>query len=468
MSSSLLRSRNTVKIVSKTHSFSYASSSSIANGSFARRVSSGSGKHTLVSFQSFSAVASEEGRDVSVKQDSNTPPSQPRALPTRHSRHHAPPVAPVNVLDVEHDKIVSSIPGTLIAFNPQNLHQTKKEEYEHALLESFQLSQHIEYILRGYSAQISPSSIVHLQAKKKPIETKKVSNQDDVYQVINKMIKLVERIEEEGNVYVELRSKYRVQLAQTSSQTATIEGEQEGVDSSSNINTDSSTNAWKISQLIKSYGAAPGPTITMYDLILDAIAISMPHCKDGAQELSLLEKSRDIYVRALERFELDQKAEMTELNAASCPTTMTFNAMIRAAANTKNSKKDERVRDVAMENAFFAFNAMHHHPVVPRNSATYAYMLQMMNAHFPVGEMRGHIAVGMWEKCLQDGVVDENVIQSMMEFGDNKSHGEMFDGWFLKSIKSVWNPKERNGFGFPVSWGEHRRLRRFDKRLDVY
>jgi hypothetical protein len=49
-----------------------------------------------------------------VKQDSNTPPSQPRALPTRHSRHHAPPVAPVNVLDVEHDKIVSSIPGTLI------------------------------------------------------------------------------------------------------------------------------------------------------------------------------------------------------------------------------------------------------------------------------------------------------------------------------------------------------------------
>jgi hypothetical protein len=361
---------------------------------------------------------------------------------------------------------------TSLAFNPQNLHQTKKEEYEHALVESFHLSQQIEYILRGYSAQISPLSIVHLQAKK-PIETKNISNQDDVQDVINKMIKLVERIEAEGNVYVELRSKFRVQLAQTSSHTTAIEEreeeeQEEGVDSYANVNTDSSTSAWKISQLIKSYGAAPGPTITMYDLILDAIAISISNCKDSATELSLLQTSRDIYVRALERFELDLKAEMTELNTSSCPTTMTFNAMIRAAANAINSKKNEQVRDFAMENAFFAFNAMHHHPVVPRNSATYAYMLQMMNVHFPVGEMRGHIAVGMWEKCLQDGVVDENVIKSMLEFGDNKSHGEMFDSWFSNTIKSSWNPKERNGFGFPVSWGEHRRLRRFDKRFDVY
>lgn len=462
MSGSLLRSRNAVKIVGKSHLLPYASTSSITNGSFAQ-VSSSSGcdKHSMVLFQSFSAVPSaEEG--VSAKHDSNTPPvQQPRTLPTRHSRHHAPPIAPVQVLDEEHDRIVSSIPGTLLAFNPQNLHQTKKEEYEHALLESFHLSQQIEFILRGYSAQISPMSIVHLQAKK-PIETKKISNQENVHEVINKMIKLVERIEQEGNAYVELRSKFRVQSTQTTSH-----GD-EGVDSSASANTDASTNAWKISQLIKSYGATPGPTITMYDLILDAIAISISNCKDSAQELSFLEMSRDIYTRAVERFELDLKAEMIDLNISSCPTTMTFNAMIRAAANASNSKKNEQVRDVAMENAFFAFNAMHHHPVVPRNSATYAYMLQMMNVHFPIGEMRGHIAVGIWEKCLQDGVVDENVIHSMIEFGDNKSHGEMFDTWFTKSIKSVWNSKERNGFGFPVSWGENRRLRRFDKRFDVY
>lgn len=114
MSGSLLRSCNAVKIVGKTHLFPYASSSSIANGSFAQisSSSSGCGKHSMVPFQSFSAVASaEEG--VSTKQDSNTP-QQPRALPTRHSRHHAPPVAPVQVLDEEHDRIVSSIPGTLL------------------------------------------------------------------------------------------------------------------------------------------------------------------------------------------------------------------------------------------------------------------------------------------------------------------------------------------------------------------
>lgn len=112
MSTSLLRSRNAVKIVRKTHPFPHVSSSSIVDGSISRAVSAG--KHSVVvPFQSFSAVPlAQEGG--SVKQDSNTPPSQPRTLPTRHSRHHAPPVAPVNVLDEEHNRIVSSIPGTLI------------------------------------------------------------------------------------------------------------------------------------------------------------------------------------------------------------------------------------------------------------------------------------------------------------------------------------------------------------------
>jgi len=113
MSTSLLRSRNAVKIVRKTHNIPHVSSSSMVDGPIARAVSAG--KHSVVPFQSFSAVAlAEEGGGGSVKQDTNTPPSQPRTLPTRHSRHHAPPVALVNVLDEEHNRIVSSIPGTLI------------------------------------------------------------------------------------------------------------------------------------------------------------------------------------------------------------------------------------------------------------------------------------------------------------------------------------------------------------------
>lgn len=351
------------------------------------------------------------------------------------------------------------------AFNPQNLHQSKIEEYEYALSETFSLSQHAEYLLRGYSSLISPHSIVHLQAKSSLPFTPPQQNthKDEPMSIINKMVKLMERMEQEGNAYVELRSKFRAQLVRATAASS------EGQDGSSSNNPDSSSHAWKISQLVKSYGAPPGPTISMYDLILDAIAITIADCGDDTKkELSLLQTSRDIYFRALERFDLDHKAGMMEINRASCPTSLTFNAVIRAAANVKNRSKDEHVRDVAMENAFFAFDAMHHHVITRRNSATYAYILQMMNAHFPVGDTRGYIAVGMWDKCLQEGVVDENVIRSMMDFGDGKPHGNMFDSWFLMNIKGVWNKDERNGFGFPVSWGENRRIRRFDKRLDIY
>lgn len=63
-----------------------------------------------------SSAAQEKGVNNEIKMYSShdAPPSAPRTLPTRHSRHHAPPVASWEVLEKEYDRIVSSIPGTLI------------------------------------------------------------------------------------------------------------------------------------------------------------------------------------------------------------------------------------------------------------------------------------------------------------------------------------------------------------------
>ena len=38
-----------------------------------------------------------------------------RLIPTRHSRHHIPPIAPINILHDTTDKIIKSIPGTLFS-----------------------------------------------------------------------------------------------------------------------------------------------------------------------------------------------------------------------------------------------------------------------------------------------------------------------------------------------------------------
>lgn len=282
-------------------------------------------------------------------------------------------------------------------------------------------------------------------------------------EIIEKMIQLLERMELEGKTYVELRSKYRSQLARVSDAPNVKDDDDSKNDD--NETTDSDTeapDAWKMNSLITNYGAPPGPTIAMYDLILDAIAVSIPSSNNDDDALSLLQSSRKLHMRAIERFELDRKAGMEGLNESSCPTPATFNAVIRAAAI---ETEDERVRDTAIENGFYAFNTIFHHTVVPRNSSTYKYVLDMICAHFPPSEMRGNIVAGIWEKAVQDKVVDLNVYESMTKIGIEE-HGELFDGWW-KGVQAKFD-KDLNGYGFPISWGKNKKLRRFDKRNDTY
>lgn len=424
----------------------------------------------------------------------------PRDLPTRHSRHNKPPVAPTDSLNVECQKIMDAPPGTLFVYNSKNLHQDKVTEYEQGLMECHVLQQKVEYLLRGYSSMI-PGSLVHSQSSHYHQEqtTKPTSSYDEV---ILKMIQLVERLDLEGKAYVELRSKYRSQLAHVSShssqqhsssqssQTPFETNHQDDIQQPSqghdNDNLQSNQNkeveddddetefiidettdnhAWRMNALILHYGAPPGPTNAMYDLILDAIAVSVGSSNNA---LAMLEHSRNLYNQSLQRYELDAKAGTDALNPESCPTAATFNAVIRGAAKAAvlRAHNDEQVRDYAMENAFFAFNAMYHHPIVHRNAATYRYMLEMMEAVFPVGAMRGNIAAAMWEQAVQDKVVDLSLFEVMKRFANASSHGEMFDVWW-KKVEGKF-VKDVNGHGFPLVWGRNKNIRRYDRKSDTY
>ena len=347
---------------------------------------------------------------------------------------------------------------TPAAYKSKNLELSKMEEYEEAVSDSYSLQQKVEYLLRGYSSML-PGSITNEISGKAP------SGEINADEIIKKMVKLLKRIEQEGNAYVELRSKLRSQLARVSESN---QSDSEYNDSSSSdseedndeTNTDEDANdAWRMNALVRNFGAPPGPSAAMYDLILDAIAVSITSSNNP---LELLHISHELYSKSLERFDLDSKAGVDSLNPSSCPTTMTFNAVIRAATYPTDN---EEVRDRSMENAFLAFNAMYHHPVVNRSSSTYRYMLDMMNVHFPAGEIRGNIAAGMWEKAVQDKVVDTGLYESMKKLG-SVEHGQLFDNWW-KSMEDKHNP-DVNGYGFPVVWGKNKKLRRFDKRFDIY
>lgn len=305
------------------------------------------------------------------------------------------------------------------------------------------------------------------------------SNGDEI---IEKMRTLLERMEAEGKTYVELRSKFRIQHAKTTKQSKKVDKSSmfsvagvdvdmydddvdvdtdDDTDSDSKGEGDSDADAWRLKSLISNYGTPPGPTVTMYDLILDAIAVSISSSKDP---LSLLKASRELHSRAIQRHNLDVKGGVDGLNPTSCPTAVTFNALIRGAVSVSGTKSDE-VRDYAIENGFFAFNNMFHHDVVHRNSSTYKNLFDMISGHFPVGAMRGNIAAGIWEKAVQDKVVDLSVFKAMSNLG-NLKHGQIYDEWW-KKVEGDFK-QDANGYGLPMVWGKNKNVRRFDKRFDTY
>ena len=59
-----------------------------------------------------------------------------------------------------------------------------------------------------------------------------------------------------------------------------------------------------------------------------------------------------------------------------------------------------------------------------RNSATYAYLLQTVSNCIPPSLSRGNIAFGLYHKaCVQEGVMDANVIKAMRSIGGYKEDG---------------------------------------------
>jgi len=439
-------------------------------------------------------------------------------IPTRHSRHHIPSIAPVTILNDATQEILNSTPGSLFAYDSNNMNRTKQQEYEAGLEVSHYHTEHLEYILRGYSSLISNSiTQIQYQSKAKQINKnmnmnmiqnqllEKTNNNDpskvdmDEMEIVENMIALVHRMEEEGRVYVQLRSKMRSQLALlhqnrhnhddsgSSSNNSSSSSSNSGSTSNSN-NSDSDSSgtsddedieestkqAWQMTRLISNYGSPPGVSTPMYDLTLDAISniISKSTTSTTTTTLSLLYQARTLYATSLSNHKLDVDQKLEDMNIKCIPSAATFNTLIRISNNVDMNlvpeELQDEVRDVAIENAFLAYDAMGHHKIVERNNATYFYLLRVVNKYFPDCVTKGNIMVGLFDKCLSEGVLDENVLHCMMEDVNSKDCGNDFDNYIQNRLKDKVDFDVKNGFGLPMKFGKNKKSRRYDKRLTVY
>merc|ERR1739848_737024 len=104
------------------------------------------------------------------------------------------------------------------------------------------------------------------------------------------------------------------------------------------------------------------------------------------------------------------KGELSYGSIYSRHTHMTFNAVMRAVASVPYDGKDDELRDIAVDTAFSAYDAMYNHSGtgIKRNSATYKYMLEVVAKFLPNSPSKGNIAYALFHKArFEDAVLDE-------------------------------------------------------------
>jgi len=513
--------------------------------------------------QPFSALAQESDYDD----------EQP-LLPTKHSRKLPPPVCPPSHLRSEVEAIFDAPVGTLIAYSKSQTGELKsaEEEMADAYYAADSVVQRVEFILRGLNSMISSESYVSRSLETGAMSLDEgeggaggdIMTKQDCFRA---MIDLLSRIQEEGDAYDELRKRIRSQLttstdptnsdssSSSSSSDSDDSDDEEGVsekdeeifnewsgglnermrevgfkvrqnsDSSSTSVNDASDADEEVSQEDYQFGASPGLTVHMVDLVLDALACLCEEeygSKSSSSSVDLVQlmgkdaspppaMGKDLLDTVLHRHWLDggdiglsaeakatavgqgigigsgtgagslsNSSPSTNFDVRTCPTAMTFNAVIRIASNfdpkahaeavekynilngegssqrsSNGADKDnlkqqqEMLRDITIDAAFSTYSRMKfcsaltlralkdstknatsrsavkrqaklvaEGALTGRNSATYAYLLQTVSNCIPPSLSRGNIAFGLYHKaCDQEGVIDENVIKAIRSIG---------------------------------------------------
>jgi len=344
-------------------------------------------------------------------------------FPTAHSRSLPPPVCPPTHLRSEVESIFDAPVGSLIIYRKSEVSSEVKsveEEMADAYYAADAVVQRVEYIMRGMNAVINNDSFVSKSVRKNEMALKdevgggELMAKDECFRA---MLDLTERMAMEGQTYEELRTRIRSQILDPSAVEDSSTSDSSSSSDSDNDEelskvaadeADKSFDKWAESmeenmskagisnfkrtktddkeddEPVKNqeeyqFGATPGTTTHMYDLVLDSLAcLCQEQSEKGASAfaeilevmpkgLSPPELAKEILDEVLNRHwkdggdigvgnggsdnsmdtigkgvgsgagtgagNLADQDLSTEFDIRTCPTPMSFNAVLRITAN---------------------------------------------------------------------------------------------------------------------------------------
>ena len=374
------------------------------------------------------------------------------SIPFRHSIKAPPKVLRHQSKELQQftEQLLTASPGALYQY--QDSHTTR----DHAWKAAESTVQLAEYVLRGHASWI-PGSIYY----------KKTKNNEDsaptltVAQHVAQMQAILTRLQQEGQVYMQLRHERLAQKFQ----------ERQAVAAAA-MNMEEGAEVPTLADTTKQF-APPGPTVGMYDVLLDSMAVTTTTSTDAEPATTTTPIEFVTLLRQLHAAHTLDGGDATNTNLATFPTMQSFNATLRGIASCEFSTPSqadddlelecEVIRDQAME-AFGIYNSMAHTTSdrLRRNSATITYMLQIVTKYIPTSRTKGNIAFSIWMQATKEGIVDSNhqatsirtSVQQSYKVANTPSNGVEFDDL----VEERCDPD----FVLPTKWIRHAKNRRHD------
>jgi len=400
-----------------------------------------------------------------------------RLIPTRHSSKRPPPVCrdAAELQELTQELLETPVGELFVPAMFQNPSQSRTDDRDEAYDTARESGELVEYLLRGYNSTVSPLALCSSSNNNKAAAAASTSGDSvDLEQVsasLEKMMDVMERFHQEGNMYLRLRKELGGGLdssgsSSTSSSSSSSSSDddddslaefEDGPDDpkfSSVVQDKLRVDAQEQQQQSGSGGhdfAKPGVTMAMYDAILDAMACAAQaslQAKDSSQQqsasyLQSLEPE-DIYRvagAAWKAHDLNNQHnnDSDEYFQSTCPTMVTYNAALRGIGNLclaadPDNKRKAIITDQGLAHGFGVYNHLTHneHGLPKRNSASIVYLLQIIRACFPASRSRGNMTVALWHQASREGLVTPGLIRSLKDL-HAESNGPEF-GVFLESL----------------------------------
>lgn len=404
----------------------------------------------------------------------------PLKLPIKHSRNKLPRVCtdPQQLQELT-EEVLNTPVGSIFTF-PEASAAEQEDPSRVAWHEADAVVQKVEFLLRGHAHGLEGTQW------NRWLKKHNVSSPTDADESLAIMVALVDRLWEEGHTYMTLRAarleevrgpKITLDEGDLQEMSELEEGEVESLKKdmeefaeAEGLELYEKQDAEQVPQeaeggeddiIEETYMddfALPGPTVAMYDTLLDAMACSAPNSTVASPEAAL-----SLFQDIVFRHYLDG-GDASNTNIHTRPTVLSYNAPIRLSMSlpfdpaNKQSEAIQR-RDQAIQLAFGCFDELSQSSILKRNSATYNYLLGTVAKYMPASRIRGNIARGIWHHACTQGLVDETVMEA---FGaaNNPSNGEEFDGWKDR----IGNQKK----DFPAKWVRKSRGLRYHPREATY